>query len=145
MYSFRIRICILLYIAYNIPAKKNLSSVYLMLSVWFSSLCLKNKREINDWFLRISFFSSLVKYCYLLKKPGILLNYLLFIFRVFMLLSCIGQRSLSNTGVLESLLNLLDNLLSPLQPQLPIHRCSEGTKCFQNNIRFFLKKSVQHC
>ncbi|ETE62917.1 Baculoviral IAP repeat-containing protein 6, partial [Ophiophagus hannah] len=46
--------------------------------------------------------------------------------RVFMLLSCIGQRSLSNTGVLESLLNLLDNLLSPLQPQLPIHRCSEG-------------------
>ncbi|KAL7987488.1 hypothetical protein Chor_006407, partial [Crotalus horridus] len=46
--------------------------------------------------------------------------------RVFMLLSCIGQRSLSNTGVLESLLNLLDNLLSPLQPQLPLHRCSEG-------------------
>uniref|UniRef100_A0A670XUG6 Dual E2 ubiquitin-conjugating enzyme/E3 ubiquitin-protein ligase BIRC6 n=1 Tax=Pseudonaja textilis TaxID=8673 RepID=A0A670XUG6_PSETE len=46
--------------------------------------------------------------------------------RVFMLLSCIGQRSLSNTGVLESLLNLLDNLLSPLQPQIPIHRCSEG-------------------
>ncbi|XP_054832768.1 baculoviral IAP repeat-containing protein 6 isoform X2 [Eublepharis macularius] len=46
--------------------------------------------------------------------------------RVFMLLSCIGQRSLSNTGVLESLLNLLDNLLSPLQPQLPMHRCTEG-------------------
>ncbi|XP_053159728.1 baculoviral IAP repeat-containing protein 6 isoform X3 [Hemicordylus capensis] len=46
--------------------------------------------------------------------------------RVFMLLSCIGQRSLSNTGVLESLLNLLDNLLSPLQPQLPAHRCTEG-------------------
>ncbi|XP_034964150.2 baculoviral IAP repeat-containing protein 6 isoform X3 [Zootoca vivipara] len=46
--------------------------------------------------------------------------------RVFMLLSCIGQRSLSNTGVLESLLNLLDNLLSPLQPQLPTHRCTEG-------------------
>lgn len=44
-----------------------------------------------------------------------------------MLLSCIGQRSLSNTGVLESLLNLLDNLLSPLQPQLPVHRCTEGT------------------
>ncbi|XP_072565882.1 dual E2 ubiquitin-conjugating enzyme/E3 ubiquitin-protein ligase BIRC6 isoform X5 [Paramormyrops kingsleyae] len=35
--------------------------------------------------------------------------------RVFMLLSCIGQRSLSNSGVLEGLLNLLDNLLSPLQ------------------------------
>ncbi|XP_048340127.1 baculoviral IAP repeat-containing protein 6 isoform X2 [Sphaerodactylus townsendi] len=46
--------------------------------------------------------------------------------RVFMLLSCIGQRSLSNTGVLESLLNLLDNLLSPLQPPLPVHRCTEG-------------------
>lgn len=43
-----------------------------------------------------------------------------------MLLSCIGQRSLSNTGVLESLLNLLDNLLSPLQPQIPVHRCTEG-------------------
>uniref|UniRef100_A0A4W3K7A1 Dual E2 ubiquitin-conjugating enzyme/E3 ubiquitin-protein ligase BIRC6 n=1 Tax=Callorhinchus milii TaxID=7868 RepID=A0A4W3K7A1_CALMI len=37
--------------------------------------------------------------------------------RVFMLLSCFGQRSLSNSGVLEGLLNLLDNLLSPLQPQ----------------------------
>ncbi|XP_035256804.1 baculoviral IAP repeat-containing protein 6 [Anguilla anguilla] len=35
--------------------------------------------------------------------------------RVFMLLSCIGQRSLSNSGVLEGLLNLLDSLLSPLQ------------------------------
>ncbi|KAL4694317.1 hypothetical protein H8959_013582, partial [Pygathrix nigripes] len=46
--------------------------------------------------------------------------------RVFMLLSCIGQRSLSNSGVLESLLNLLDNLLSPLQPQLPMHRRTEG-------------------
>ncbi|XP_030801177.1 baculoviral IAP repeat-containing protein 6 isoform X4 [Camarhynchus parvulus] len=46
--------------------------------------------------------------------------------RVFMLLSCIGQRSLSNSGVLESLLNLLDNLLSPLQPHLPVHRRSEG-------------------
>lgn len=32
-----------------------------------------------------------------------------------MLLSCIGQRSLSNSGVLEGLLNLLDTLLSPLQ------------------------------
>lgn len=32
-----------------------------------------------------------------------------------MLLSCIGQRSLSNSGVLEGLLNLLDSLLSPLQ------------------------------
>ena len=49
-----------------------------------------------------------------------------FFFRVFMLLSCIGQRSLSNSGVLESLLNLLDNLLSPLQPQLPMHRRTEG-------------------
>ncbi|XP_012868979.1 PREDICTED: baculoviral IAP repeat-containing protein 6, partial [Dipodomys ordii] len=46
--------------------------------------------------------------------------------RVFMLLSCIGQRSLSNCGVLESLLNLLDNLLSPLQPELPMHRRTEG-------------------
>ncbi|XP_066849996.1 baculoviral IAP repeat-containing protein 6 isoform X6 [Anser cygnoides] len=46
--------------------------------------------------------------------------------RVFMLLSCIGQRSLSNSGVLESLLNLLDNLLSPLQPHLPAHRRTEG-------------------
>ncbi|KAK1333168.1 hypothetical protein QTO34_006705 [Cnephaeus nilssonii] len=46
--------------------------------------------------------------------------------RVFMLLSCIGQRSLSNSGVLESLLNLLDNLLSPLQPQLPMHRRTDG-------------------
>uniref|UniRef100_F7FUX9 Dual E2 ubiquitin-conjugating enzyme/E3 ubiquitin-protein ligase BIRC6 n=1 Tax=Ornithorhynchus anatinus TaxID=9258 RepID=F7FUX9_ORNAN len=46
--------------------------------------------------------------------------------RVFMLLSCIGQRSLSNSGVLESLLNLLDNLLSPLQPHLPMHRRTEG-------------------
>uniref|UniRef100_A0A8C1V3E6 Dual E2 ubiquitin-conjugating enzyme/E3 ubiquitin-protein ligase BIRC6 n=1 Tax=Cyprinus carpio TaxID=7962 RepID=A0A8C1V3E6_CYPCA len=35
--------------------------------------------------------------------------------RVFMLLSCIGQRSLSNSGVLEGLLNLLDTQLSPLQ------------------------------
>lgn len=43
-----------------------------------------------------------------------------------MLLSCIGQRSLSNSGVLESLLNLLDNLLSPLQPQLPMYRKTEG-------------------
>ncbi|XP_018118497.1 baculoviral IAP repeat-containing protein 6 isoform X2 [Xenopus laevis] len=46
--------------------------------------------------------------------------------RVFMLLSCIGQRSLSNSGVLESLLNLLDSLLSPLQPHLPIYRRIEG-------------------
>uniref|UniRef100_A0A8D0H8S2 Dual E2 ubiquitin-conjugating enzyme/E3 ubiquitin-protein ligase BIRC6 n=2 Tax=Sphenodon punctatus TaxID=8508 RepID=A0A8D0H8S2_SPHPU len=46
--------------------------------------------------------------------------------RVFMLLSCIGQRSLSNSGVLESLLNLLDNLLSPLQPHIPMHRRTEG-------------------
>ncbi|XP_078504877.1 dual E2 ubiquitin-conjugating enzyme/E3 ubiquitin-protein ligase BIRC6 isoform X4 [Lissotriton helveticus] len=46
--------------------------------------------------------------------------------RVFILLSCIGQRSLSNSGVLESLLNLLDNLLSPLQSQLPMHRRTEG-------------------
>ncbi|XP_078714316.1 dual E2 ubiquitin-conjugating enzyme/E3 ubiquitin-protein ligase BIRC6 isoform X2 [Lampetra fluviatilis] len=37
--------------------------------------------------------------------------------RVFILLSCLGRRSLSNSGVLESLLALLDRLLSPLQPQ----------------------------
>ncbi|XP_043914359.1 baculoviral IAP repeat-containing protein 6 isoform X2 [Protopterus annectens] len=46
--------------------------------------------------------------------------------RVFMLLSCIGQRSLSNSGVLESLLNLLDNLLSPLQPHMSAYRQTEG-------------------
>uniref|UniRef100_A0A8P4KP11 Baculoviral IAP repeat containing 6 n=1 Tax=Dicentrarchus labrax TaxID=13489 RepID=A0A8P4KP11_DICLA len=47
--------------------------------------------------------------------------------RVFMLLSCIGQRSLSNSGVLEGLLNLLDSLLSPLQqPQAAAQRRSEG-------------------
>ncbi|KAG8444150.1 hypothetical protein GDO86_009363 [Hymenochirus boettgeri] len=46
--------------------------------------------------------------------------------RVFMLLSCIGQRSLNNSGVLESLLNLLDSLLSPLQPHLPVYRRVEG-------------------
>uniref|UniRef100_A0A8B9K1H4 Baculoviral IAP repeat containing 6 n=1 Tax=Astyanax mexicanus TaxID=7994 RepID=A0A8B9K1H4_ASTMX len=47
--------------------------------------------------------------------------------RVFMLLSCIGQRSLSNSGVLEGLLNLLDSLLSPLQqPSASLHRRTEG-------------------
>ncbi len=47
--------------------------------------------------------------------------------RVFMLLSCIGQRSLSNSGVLEGLLNLLDTLLSPLQqPQAAAQRRTEG-------------------
>ncbi|KAI9525107.1 Baculoviral IAP repeat-containing protein 6 [Dissostichus eleginoides] len=47
--------------------------------------------------------------------------------RVFMLLSCIGQRSLSNSGVLEGLLNLLDSLLSPLQqPQASAQRRTEG-------------------
>ncbi|XP_035388620.1 baculoviral IAP repeat-containing protein 6 isoform X8 [Electrophorus electricus] len=47
--------------------------------------------------------------------------------RVFMLLSCIGQRSLSNSGVLEGLLNLLDSLLSPLQqPSVSLHRRTEG-------------------
>ncbi|KAM9726353.1 LOW QUALITY PROTEIN: dual E2 ubiquitin-conjugating enzyme/E3 ubiquitin-protein ligase BIRC6 [Menidia menidia] len=47
--------------------------------------------------------------------------------RVFMLLSCIGQRSLSNSGVLEGLLNLLDSLLSPLQqPYTASQRRSEG-------------------
>ncbi|XP_028844057.1 baculoviral IAP repeat-containing protein 6 isoform X2 [Denticeps clupeoides] len=47
--------------------------------------------------------------------------------RVFMLLSCIGQRSLSNSGVLEGLLNLLDSLLSPLQqPSVPLQRRTEG-------------------
>uniref|UniRef100_A0A3B3YZP8 UBC core domain-containing protein n=1 Tax=Poecilia mexicana TaxID=48701 RepID=A0A3B3YZP8_9TELE len=45
---------------------------------------------------------------------------------VFMLLSCIGQRSLSNSGVLEGLLNLLDSLLSPLQrPQAASQRRTE--------------------
>lgn len=44
-----------------------------------------------------------------------------------MLLSCIGQRSLSNSGVLEGLLNLLDSLLSPLQqPQVASHHRTEG-------------------
>ncbi|GCB61656.1 dual E2 ubiquitin-conjugating enzyme/E3 ubiquitin-protein ligase BIRC6 isoform X1 [Scyliorhinus torazame] len=46
--------------------------------------------------------------------------------RVFMLLSCFGQRSLSNSGVLEGLLNLLDNLLSSLQPQMGTYRRTEG-------------------
>ncbi|XP_041105893.1 baculoviral IAP repeat-containing protein 6-like isoform X2 [Polyodon spathula] len=46
--------------------------------------------------------------------------------RVFMLLSCIGQRSLGNSGVLEGLLNLLDNLLSPLQQAAAIQRRREG-------------------
>uniref|UniRef100_H3CIY4 Dual E2 ubiquitin-conjugating enzyme/E3 ubiquitin-protein ligase BIRC6 n=1 Tax=Tetraodon nigroviridis TaxID=99883 RepID=H3CIY4_TETNG len=47
--------------------------------------------------------------------------------RVFMLLSCIGQRSLSNSGVLESLLNLLDSLLLPLQqPQAAAQARAEG-------------------
>lgn len=45
-----------------------------------------------------------------------------------MLLSCIGQRSLSNSGVLESLLNLLDSLLLPLQqPQAAAQARAEGT------------------
>ena len=44
-----------------------------------------------------------------------------------MLLSCIGQRSLSNSGVLEGLLNLLDSLLSPLQqPLAAAQRRTEG-------------------
>ncbi|KAL6101444.1 birc6 [Pungitius sinensis] len=47
--------------------------------------------------------------------------------RVFMLLSCIGQRSLSNSGVLEGLLNLLDGLLCPLQQsQATAQRRTEG-------------------
>uniref|UniRef100_A0A3P9HCQ6 Baculoviral IAP repeat containing 6 n=1 Tax=Oryzias latipes TaxID=8090 RepID=A0A3P9HCQ6_ORYLA len=47
--------------------------------------------------------------------------------RVFMLLSCIGQRSLSNSGVLEGLLNLLDSLLNPLQqPQAVVQPRTEG-------------------
>ncbi|XP_061767077.1 baculoviral IAP repeat-containing protein 6 isoform X1 [Nerophis ophidion] len=47
--------------------------------------------------------------------------------RVFMLLSCLGQRSLSNSGVLEGLLNLLDSLLSPLQqPQAAALHRTEG-------------------
>lgn len=45
-----------------------------------------------------------------------------------MLLSCIGQRSLSNSGVLESLLNLLDSLLLPLQqPQAAAQSRPEGS------------------
>lgn len=44
-----------------------------------------------------------------------------------MLLSCIGQRSLSNSGVLEGLLNLLDGLLCPLQQsQAAAQRRTEG-------------------
>lgn len=44
-----------------------------------------------------------------------------------MLLSCIGQRSLGNSGVLESLLNLLDSLLLPLQqPQAAAQSRAEG-------------------
>ena len=47
--------------------------------------------------------------------------------RVFMLLSCIGQRSLNNSGVLEGLLNLLDSLLSPLQqPQAAAQHRTDG-------------------
>lgn len=54
--------------------------------------------------------------------------------RVFMLLSCIGQRSLSNSGVLEGLLNLLDSLLSPLQqPQAAAQRRTEG-KATENSV-----------
>lgn len=46
-----------------------------------------------------------------------------------MLLSCIGQRSLSNSGVLESLLNLLDSLLLPLQqPQAAAQARAEGPR-----------------
>lgn len=45
-----------------------------------------------------------------------------------MLLSCIGQRSLGNSGVLESLLNLLDGLLLPLQqPQAAAQARAEGS------------------
>ncbi|XP_078260781.1 dual E2 ubiquitin-conjugating enzyme/E3 ubiquitin-protein ligase BIRC6 isoform X6 [Rhinoraja longicauda] len=46
--------------------------------------------------------------------------------RVFMLLSCFGQRSLGNSGVLEGLLNLLDNLLSSLQPRITSYRHTDG-------------------
>lgn len=53
-----------------------------------------------------------------------------------MLLSCIGQRSLSNSGVLESLLNLLDSLLLPLQqPQAAAQARAEGTtKIFRASV-----------
>lgn len=55
--------------------------------------------------------------------------------RVFMLLSCIGQRSLSNSGVLEGLLNLLDSLLSPLQqPQAAAQPRTEGKASLMHKI-----------
>lgn len=54
-----------------------------------------------------------------------------------MLLSCIGQRSLSNSGVLEGLLNLLDSLLSPLQQTTAApHRRTDG-------VYFYLDFCVQ--
>lgn len=60
--------------------------------------------------------------------------------RVFMLLSCIGQRSLSNSGVLEGLLNLLDNLLSPLQqPQATFQRRTEGNFC----VKWLYKRTLK--
>lgn len=61
-----------------------------------------------------------------------------------MLLSCIGQRSLSNSGVLESLLNLLDNLLSPLQPELTLHRRTEGiiSNDYRNIYSYLFVKNI---
>lgn len=66
----------------------------------------------------------------------------LFVPRVFILLSCIGQRSLSNSGVLEGLLNLLDNLLSPLQqPQASAHGRTEGSSaCLMQSEARFVKE-----
>lgn len=50
-----------------------------------------------------------------------------------MLLSCLGQRSLSNSGVLEGLLNLLDSLLSPLQqPLAAAQRRTDGKEAVLN-------------
>lgn len=64
--------------------------------------------------------------------------------RVFMLLSCIGQRSLSNSGVLEGLLNLLDNLLCPLeQPQAAALRRTEGIDVI-TCVNFFHLEKIKH-
>lgn len=63
-----------------------------------------------------------------------------------MLLSCIGQRSLSNSGVLEGLLNLLDSLLSPLQqpPAAGPHR-TEGKAAGRRWCRLCCSSSPPVC
>lgn len=94
----------------------------------------------------IFFFILLLKSCSVPKE-----NYSLdFSFnislysRVFMLLSCIGQRSLSNSGVLEGLLNLLDNLLCPLeQPQAAALRRTEGIDVI-TRVKFFHPEKIKH-